>query len=615
MSCAHHQTATPRPSPTTGPGGIKPLFTRSTCVPSPTPTVTAWVTWRVCAAGWVYLELLGVDGLWLTPFFRSPMVDHGYDVSDPRDVDPLFGDLDAFDRCRRRPRPRIAGDHRPGAQSHLRAARVVPGGPVAAPGSPERDRYIFRAGRAGRFGAAEQLDQHLRRPGVDRPAPTENPDDPENSGDPRTPARLGRPRTLASRSRPRARSTRASGTCTCSHAEQPDLNWENPDVWPIWSDPAVLAGPRCGRLPHRRRARDGQTTGVARHATAIDLRRASPIPTSPIPASMPTSVHDIHRMVRKVLDEYPRHGWRSGRCGCATTTRFGRYVRPDELHLGFNFRLLRQRNSTPTRCATADRALAGGGRRRSARRPPGPCPTTTWSRPVTRYGDGERGPVPRPRDGAGTCWPCPARCTCTTVRSWACPTSTSPTGRCRTRCGSAPGRTVARPRRLPGAAAVGGRASRVRVHHRHPWLPIPSEWVTERGRAAREPRFDAVAVPAGAGTAPRAPGVRRGRRRVVRRTAGLFRLPPERSDAGLCAELLRARSRCRPATCCWPAARSSTACSPPTPPSGSRDAVPGCQESHVQVTRCQESGFPDNPAPPQTGSRGSDVTRRRTTAP
>ena len=36
---------------------------------------------------------LGVDALWLTPFYRSPMADHGYDVADPRDVDPLFGDL------------------------------------------------------------------------------------------------------------------------------------------------------------------------------------------------------------------------------------------------------------------------------------------------------------------------------------------------------------------------------------------------------------------------------------------------------------------------------------------------------------------------------------------
>src|SRR3954469_8817319 len=44
-----------------------------------------------------YLELLGIDALWLTPFFPSPMADGGYDVADPRGVDPLFGDLAAFD--------------------------------------------------------------------------------------------------------------------------------------------------------------------------------------------------------------------------------------------------------------------------------------------------------------------------------------------------------------------------------------------------------------------------------------------------------------------------------------------------------------------------------------
>ena len=44
-----------------------------------------------------YLELLGVDALWLSPIMRSPMADHGYDVSDPRDIDPLFGDLEVFD--------------------------------------------------------------------------------------------------------------------------------------------------------------------------------------------------------------------------------------------------------------------------------------------------------------------------------------------------------------------------------------------------------------------------------------------------------------------------------------------------------------------------------------
>jgi alpha-glucosidase len=44
-----------------------------------------------------YVASLGVDAIWLSPFFRSPMKDFGYDVSDYRDVDPLFGDLADFD--------------------------------------------------------------------------------------------------------------------------------------------------------------------------------------------------------------------------------------------------------------------------------------------------------------------------------------------------------------------------------------------------------------------------------------------------------------------------------------------------------------------------------------
>ena len=45
-----------------------------------------------------HLAWLGVDALWLSPFYRSPMKDFGYDVSDYCDVDPLFGDLADFDR-------------------------------------------------------------------------------------------------------------------------------------------------------------------------------------------------------------------------------------------------------------------------------------------------------------------------------------------------------------------------------------------------------------------------------------------------------------------------------------------------------------------------------------
>lgn len=44
-----------------------------------------------------YLKELGVDALWLSPFFKSPMKDFGYDVSDYEDVDPIFGNLEDFD--------------------------------------------------------------------------------------------------------------------------------------------------------------------------------------------------------------------------------------------------------------------------------------------------------------------------------------------------------------------------------------------------------------------------------------------------------------------------------------------------------------------------------------
>lgn len=45
-----------------------------------------------------YIASLGVDAIWVSPFFRSPMADFGYDIADQRDVDPLFGTLDDFDR-------------------------------------------------------------------------------------------------------------------------------------------------------------------------------------------------------------------------------------------------------------------------------------------------------------------------------------------------------------------------------------------------------------------------------------------------------------------------------------------------------------------------------------
>src|SRR4051812_24777497 len=92
---------------------------------------------------------LGIDAVWLSPIYRSPMADFGYDVSDHRDVDPVFGDLAAFDRLL--------------ADAHARGLRVlldwVPNhtssehpwflASRSSRDSPRRDWYIWRDGRDG----------------------------------------------------------------------------------------------------------------------------------------------------------------------------------------------------------------------------------------------------------------------------------------------------------------------------------------------------------------------------------------------------------------------------------------------------------------------------------
>ena len=87
---------------------------------------------------------LGVDAVWITPFYRSPMVDHGYDVADYYDVDPLFGTLAGFDRL-------LADAHRSGIRvlvdavpNHTSSSHPWFREALADPAGPARDRYIFR---------------------------------------------------------------------------------------------------------------------------------------------------------------------------------------------------------------------------------------------------------------------------------------------------------------------------------------------------------------------------------------------------------------------------------------------------------------------------------------
>jgi alpha-glucosidase len=294
-----------------------------------------------------YLELLGVDALWLTPFYPSPMADHGYDVADPRDVDPLFGDLEKFDQLV--------------AEAHQRGIRVtvdlVPNhtsdqhpwftaAVEAGPGSPERDRYWFRSG-----------------------------DYPPNNWT----SIFGGPAW--------SRLPDGEWYLHLFAPEQPDLNWANPEVAAdlertlrFWLDRGVdgfridvahgMAKPES--LPDMDPSvREG--AGIL-HDNSLDPRFDN------------DGVHDIHRMIRKVLDGYP-DAMVIGELWVKDDDRLARYLRPDELHLGFNFRLV-----SADFDADAVRTAIEGTLHAAA----GTTPTWTLSnhdvvRHVTRYGGGAIG--------------------------------------------------------------------------------------------------------------------------------------------------------------------------------------------------------------------------------
>lgn len=92
-----------------------------------------------------YLARLGVDALWLSPFYPSPQKDSGYDVSDYRDVDPRFGTLADFDELVSAARELgirvivdVVPNHCSAEHARFKAALAAP------PGSPEREMFVFR---------------------------------------------------------------------------------------------------------------------------------------------------------------------------------------------------------------------------------------------------------------------------------------------------------------------------------------------------------------------------------------------------------------------------------------------------------------------------------------
>ena len=321
-----------------------------------------------------YLRDLGVDAVWLSPFYTSPQADAGYDVADYRDVDPLFGTLADADALIARAHELglkvivdLVPNHSSDEHAWFQAALA------AGPGSPERARYLFRDGQ-GEHGELppNNWDSRLRRPGVD---PHHRP---RRHPGPVVPAPV-RPQAA----RPRLDQPRGPGR--------------------VRGRPAVLARPRRRRLPGRRRARPGQGGRPARLGRvpgAARQHRRSDGATEPRTASAPRCgtrtactrsteqlAHDPH----VVQPGRRRHDPQADRI----------LVRRGVGHPAGARGPLRARRPRCTRRSTSTSCSRRGSRRSSARSSSPP------SRPTTRS-------APRPRG----C--CPTTTSCATPRASAC---------------------------------------------------------------------------------------------------------------------------------------------------------------------------------------------------
>jgi alpha-glucosidase len=284
-----------------------------------------------------YLAELGVDAVWLTPFYASPMADGGYDVADYRAVDPLFGTLDDA-------RGLVADAHELG----LRV--IVDIVPNHTSDRHEwfqaglKDRYIFRPGR----GDGPPNDWESIFGG---PAWTRTPD-----GD---------------------------WYLHLFAPEQPDLDWDNPvvrdeflDILRFWLDLGV----------------DGFRVDVAHGMVKAeglpDVGRADQsalLGSEPLPYFDQDGVHEIYRDWRKILDSYDGDRMAVAEAWAPTPARTAMYLRPDELHQAFNFHFLQTDWAAAPMRAVIDASLATGA-----------SPTWVLSnhdvvRHVTRYGGGETG--------------------------------------------------------------------------------------------------------------------------------------------------------------------------------------------------------------------------------
>ncbi|MDZ5660756.1 glycoside hydrolase family 13 protein [Nocardioides sp. S-58] len=308
-----------------------------------------------------HLAELGVDALWITPFYTSPQHDHGYDVADYTDVDPLFGTLaDADDLVARahelglRVVVDLVPNHTSEEHAWFRAALA------AGPGSPERARYLFR----------------------------DSEDGPPNNWS----SVFGGPAW-----------TQVDDGQWYLHlfdSTQPDLDWRNPEVPAMfegvlrfWLDRGVdgfrvdvahglfkEASLRDQVVAEGATASSGQVN--TDHSMVARELKDEPMWDQP-------EVHDVYRSWHDILDEAGPDRMAVAEAWTQTPESTVAFTRPDELDQAFNFAWLLADWSAAAFAEVVTSTL-------EAVKPVGASPTWVLSnhdvvRHVTRYGGGEQG--------------------------------------------------------------------------------------------------------------------------------------------------------------------------------------------------------------------------------
>ncbi len=282
-----------------------------------------------------YLAKLGVDAIWLSPFYVSPQADAGYDVADYRDVDPLFGTLGDFDTMLAAANghgirvivdlvPNHTSDEHVWFKEALKSKRD----------SAARQRYIFRNGKG----------EH----GQERPNNWQSV--------------FGGPAWTRLVEVDDGSTVGPQWYLHLFDAKQPDLNWEDPEVQDemvsvlrFWLDRGV-AGFRID-VAHGLIKADGlpdwsgQAGMVEGESSTVEATNIADEEQAGMggpdesgsgrsPMFDQDGVHDIYRRWNEVLAEYPGDRMLVAEAWVEPAERLARYIRDDEMQQAFNFDFL-----------------------------------------------------------------------------------------------------------------------------------------------------------------------------------------------------------------------------------------------------------------------------------